>query len=193
MKSLVTIYNPNPSPVTIGTFLFTSGVPVVVYRNTELFGDDNNIAALVSHFNGQPEDVAGESPLVLVGISFDGSALSPFEATKTVNALSGEYKQAVARESYSLAYWWNRESCRDMMDGLQKQLDQFNFNGPEVTVPRVDVMEQALATITMLNAGYLGDALDAINQVQPGTEFDFLSATRLGQFKALFTSALETD
>lgn len=193
MKSLVTIYNPNSSPVVIGDFLFNTGIPVVVYRNTEIFGDEDNVAALISHVNGQPEDVEGDFPLVLVAITFDGSTLSPVDATATINNLASQFKIMANKQSYSLAYWWNQTSCQDMLDGMQKQLDQFDFGGPEVMVPRVAVMEKALMTVTMLNAGFLRDALDAINQVQPDTDFDFLSAQRLGQFKALFTSALEMD
>ena len=193
MESLVAIYNPNSSPVVIGTFLFTSGVPVIIYRNTEMFGDENNAAALIAHINGVPEDVAGDNPLLLLASSFDGSTLSPDEAVNTINTLSNEYKQAVARGSYSMAYWWNRVSCDDMLDGMQKQLNGFDWTNPDVHIDRVTVMEKALMTVTCLNAGFLADELDAINVVQPDGDFEFLSATRLGQFKALFTSALETE
>jgi len=175
------LVNTTADIITHGDFHFHPGIPVMVFRNADFYGDEY-VLAPVQHdlFEGK-----------LVGKDVNMVDLSMDDAIQLTTQLSGEVRATRATPSFSFAFSWNRASCVAMLDGMQKQIDTFDFDAPEVTVPRMVVMEKSLMVVTMLNAGFLGDALDAFDNVQPDTSNDFLSPYRVGVFQALFDSALK--
>ena len=179
MKSLVSVVRVSGTDEPLGGLSFPIGVPVVVYRNKNLFqvGED------FGKFTIQVAD--GQ----LVGYSFNGNANTVEETLETANALVNEHIEYAGKSSYSVDYWWAKATCLDMSDGLRKQLNLFDFDDPGVTRDLASTLTEIEPTLTYLNAGMLDFATVIIDAVAPDTDDDFLSPARLGQFKALFASA----
>jgi hypothetical protein len=161
---------------------FNQGVPVVVYRNTELIDDPETFGRFLSHLNGG-------LPLLL-SFSFDGSQLTKEQATETMNYLVNSRREKAAASTYSTNMDWNRETCLDLLDGMRRNLDSFDFTAPGVHVTRAMVIGKAAVVLSCLACAFLEDATAALNGVTPDGDDDFLSAGRLGQIQALFTSAI---
>jgi hypothetical protein len=131
MKSLVMIINTSPDIIDLDGYEFKPGEPVMVYRNRNYFitGDRyGKVSALLNMGT-------------FLGISFNGTPNTPEDSVRTANLLNDEAMKP--NDSYTTDYEWHRSTCIDMLDGFQKQLNQFDWTAPEVTVPRVDVLRRA--------------------------------------------------
>jgi len=177
-KSVVMVVNTGTEE-TLAGITFPSGVPVVVYRDSTLYGDSEAVGKLIGFL----------ADGYFVGISFNGTPNTPDESIETVNFLNNQYSSIKELPSYSFAYHWNKATCVDMLDGLQKQLGQFDFSDPSVTVSRLAVIRKADYTISCLAAGFLYDATEEIKSIVPDGDTEFLSAARMAQFVSLFESA----
>lgn len=179
MKSLVSIVNTGAEE-TIGSIVFSTGIPKVVYRNSGLFSDAENVGRITGYLS------SGQ----FVGYTLSGTANTPEDSIEEVNALFNQANAFKSLPSYSFEYHWNKATCSDMLDGFKKQIDLFDFSGVSVTVPRVEVIRKSDGILTCLSVGYLQDASAEINSLTPDGDDDFLSDAQIWQFIALFNSAL---
>jgi len=179
MKSLVSIVNITGATITLFAMDFEPGVPVMVYRNKNVFTPGQDFGLLLYHVQ------AGE----MVGYTLDGEANTAAEMSVTLDTLKNELLSYQNRGSYSPEYHWKKASCYDLIDGLTKQLDEFDFGGAGVTVSEFDTLNKIDPTLTFLNGGMLGYAKKILDGTTPDTDNDFLSAARLAQYSALFGSA----
>ena len=181
-KSLVSVVNITGSTKTIVDaaqgleVAFPHATTVVVYRNQKYFRSGEFLGRLTGHL------AAG----TFIGYSFNGSAQSAEDSVEMANVLCNELNDQ--SPSYSTNYWWNRHSCLDMLDGLKKQMDIFDWTAA-VKQPE-DFFTDAHEALTALNSGYLDIATSKLQAVPAETEAtEFFTQERKDQFIALFLSA----
>lgn len=181
MRSMIQAVNTTGETKTIGSVELAQGVPTVIFRNSTIFGDSAELGKLLGL-------VVDGSILIF---DFDGSELTSQEVQISANYLGGQFHQDKDRPSFSEGYHWRIDTCSALLDGLLKQIAAFNFEGAGVTVDRAGVISRAMDVLALLGVGYLEDAADKIETITPDTDSDFLSASTLATFVALFGSAQE--
>ncbi len=159
---------------------FPVGKPVVIYRNQKLFGKGANVGALLGR--------VAENKLLVV--AYAGEQLTAQQVQETANYLLQQVHQCAAASSFSDGYHWRKACADDMLDGMLRELNAFDWSKPDI-LPRHGVLSVAAPCLTLLACGFLQDARNELSAVIPGTDADFLSAARLEQFLQLFDSALQ--
>lgn len=177
MKSIVAAVNLTGS-WTCGNLTFPAGTPVVLYRNSTIFGNGANVGALLGRH------AAGK----LLVVSYGGEQLTGQQLQETANFLLQESHRCATLPTFTPGQAWRSACCADLLDGMQRQLDIFDWAQPGI-LSRFDVLRVAQPCLNLLACGFLPDATVEINNIIPGTDADFLSAARLEQFKQLFASA----
>jgi hypothetical protein len=179
-KSIVTFVNTTGVEYAIGGVAFLPGTPVVIYRRKSIFGDPDACSNLL-------EKIAnGEG----VAHSFNATVTPLEDARDTVAQVNSEFGRSQIDPSFSIDYSWLKLACCEMVDGLKKQVDAFDWEAVGVTISKIEFYTTAHPVVTALVAGYLDIATALLEEVPTQSEPEFFTQTRKSQFMALFNSAL---
>jgi len=175
MSSLVTAVNVSDTVINIDTVELPVGVPVIIYRAKAIFRE--NVGAFISYLVDSKIDT----------YDFDNNKNSITDSIAIATLIHNQ--MMLTPEGYSGDRGYMLIACNDLLDGLKKQLDAFDFTAPGVTVSRAATVAKAHDTLMLLSCGFLSDATEAVQNIEPDTDSDFLAAARLQQYTQLFMAA----
>lgn len=178
MKTLISIVNTGDEVTKCGT-TFPQNVPIVIYRNRAFWLDQPDVSSVLELL------VDG----TFVGYSFDGTPNAANESVVLYNEITNEAMAVAQAETYAADSLWYKRSCEVLTEGFLGELDTFDFDAPDVTLARFQVLQKVQSVLCLMSVGYLHDATEALKLVGADTSDDFLSETRLAQYIALFESA----